>query len=193
MSFQPPESFNIADYFLDDRVKEGRGDREAIALCDKTLTYADVQSLANRYGNVLRSLGVQQEDRVMIALPDGPWFPGSFFGTLKIGAVVVMVNPYLKPDEIDYFFEYTRARVAVIHRDQLEKFDVAAKKARHLKRLLVVGEADHDHPARADPGLRQQQCCRELSRHHAASHGDHGEAGLQGQLHEHGGPHGHRP
>ena len=38
------------------------------------------------------------EQRVIIALPDGPEFVAALFGVLKIGAVVVMVNPDLKPD-----------------------------------------------------------------------------------------------
>src|SRR2546427_8117682 len=37
----------------------------------------------------------------------------ALFGALKIGAVVVMVNPQLKPDAIAYFYRYTRARVIV--------------------------------------------------------------------------------
>ena len=68
-----------------------------------------MQALANRYGNLLREAGVMPEQRVIIALPDGPEFVAALFGILKIGAVVVMVNPDLKPDAIDYFFEYTRA------------------------------------------------------------------------------------
>src|SRR3989454_7957427 len=55
-----------------------------------TLTYRQVQALANRFGHVLTEAGVGPEQRVMIALPDGPAFVGALFGTLKIGAVVVM-------------------------------------------------------------------------------------------------------
>ena len=84
---------------------------------DRRLAYRDVQALASQFGNVLRGLGVQPEQRVLIALPDGPEFVGALFGVLKIGAVVVMVNPGLKPDDVAYFFEYTRARIAVVHAD----------------------------------------------------------------------------
>jgi acyl-coenzyme A synthetase/AMP-(fatty) acid ligase len=43
-----PERFNIADYFLDDRIREGRGDRVAIEVGDQRWTYAQVQALSNR-------------------------------------------------------------------------------------------------------------------------------------------------
>src|SRR5262245_22205045 len=106
MPFEPPEQLNIADYFLDARVREGRGERTALVCGRRRLSYRDVQALANQFGNALLGLGVQPEQRVLIALPDGPEFVGALFGVLKIGAVVVMVNPGLKPDDVAYFFEY---------------------------------------------------------------------------------------
>src|SRR5216117_2586871 len=108
MSFQPPEQFNIADYFLDARVREGKGQRPAVLTDTGTLTYREIQALANRFGHVFTESGVEPEQRVMIALPDGPGFVGALFGTLKIGAAVVMANPQLKPDAIEYFYAYPR-------------------------------------------------------------------------------------
>ncbi|MEE9245974.1 MAG: AMP-binding protein, partial [Gemmatimonadota bacterium] len=93
MTFVPPESFNIADHFLDARLREGAGDRTALITGGAELTYREVQALANRFGNLLLEAGVEPEQRVIIALPDGPEFVAALFGVLKIGAVVVMVNP----------------------------------------------------------------------------------------------------
>src|SRR5437867_12358464 len=144
MSFQPPEQFNIADYFLDARVREGKGARPAVLTDAGALTYQTIQALANQFGHVLTEAGVQPEQRVMIALPDGPAFVAVLFGTLKIGAVVVMVNPQLKPDAIEYFYGYTRARVIVAHRDSVDAFRAAARGARHLLTTCVVGEEEWD-------------------------------------------------
>src|SRR5438876_9268695 len=113
MAFEPPEQFNIADYFLDARVQEGKGERPAVLTAGAAFTYREIEALANQFGHVLREAGVQPEQRVMIALSDGPAFVAALFGALKIGAVVVMVNPQLKPDAIAYFYGYTRARVIV--------------------------------------------------------------------------------
>jgi benzoate-CoA ligase family protein len=129
-----PEQFNLSDYLLDDRVREGRGGRTALVCGDRTFTYADVQALANRFGNRLRSLGVEPEQRVIIALPDGPEYVAALFGILKIGAVVVMVNPHLKADEIAYFFEYTRAKLAIVHPETKGEFEKVSK------RLWVLDE-----------------------------------------------------
>ncbi len=44
MSFQPAEQFNIADYFLDARVREGKGARPAVLADSGTLTDPDLQT-----------------------------------------------------------------------------------------------------------------------------------------------------
>ena len=147
MPFEPQDLFNIADYFLDDRVREGRGDRVALRTQSQTLTYRQVQSLANRFGNVFRRLGVEPEQRVLIALPDIPEYVGALFGTFKIGAVGVMVNPGLKPEEISYFYDYTRARLAVVHRESLDAFLAARRPGGHLKQILVVGGRSEGLPS----------------------------------------------
>src|SRR5436190_9285959 len=144
MAFEPPEQFNIADYFLDARVQEGKGERPAVLTAGAAFTYREIEALANQFGHVLREAGVQPEQRVMIALPDGPAFVAALFGALKIGAVVVMVNPQLKPDAIAYFYGYTRARVIVAHRDTVGAFRAAARGARHLRTTCVVGEEEWD-------------------------------------------------
>jgi benzoate-CoA ligase family protein len=139
MTAEQPVHLNIADFFLDARVREGRGDRTALVTDAGRLTYREVQVLANRYANALSSAGVAPEQRVIIALPDGPDYVAALFGILKIGAVVVMVNPELKPDAIEYFFEYSRAAVALVSAERADAFRAAAGRAAHAPTLLVVG------------------------------------------------------
>ena len=131
MTDELPTQLNIADFFLDARVREGRGDRTALITDAGRLSYREVQALANRYANVLGSAGVAPEQRVIIALPDGPDYVAALFGILKIGAVVVMVNPELKPDAIEYFFEYSRAVVALVAAERADAFRAAAGRAAH--------------------------------------------------------------
>src|SRR5256886_15557047 len=110
MAFEPPEQFNIADYFLDARVQEGKGERPAVLTAGAAFTYREIEALANQFGHVLTEAGVQPEQRVMIALPDGPAFVAVLFGAPQNGAGGVLVDPGLKPGAIGYFFPYTRAR-----------------------------------------------------------------------------------
>ncbi|MGH7580721.1 MAG: AMP-binding protein, partial [Gemmatimonadales bacterium] len=151
MTVEPASHLNIADYFLDARVREGRGDRTALITDAGRWTYREVQALANRYANLLASAGVAPEQRVIIALPDGPHYVAALFGILKLGAVVVMVNPELKPDAIEYFFEYSRAAVALVAAERADAFRAAAGRAAHAPALLVVSASDWESRLDAAP------------------------------------------
>ncbi len=145
MRFDPPNPFNIADYFLDDRVREGLGDRIALRTSDGTVTYRALQARANRFANALRDLGVRPEERVLIALPDVPDFAAALFGTLKMGAVGVMVNCFLDKRRLRGICDYTRAAAVVLNADRREAFVRAGSgAARHVPRLLVLGTDETD-------------------------------------------------
>lgn len=114
MSHRAPDRLNIARYLLDDRVEEGRGERAALRTDDGTLTFEQVRLLSNRFGNALRDAGVRPGERVLVSMPDRPEFVGALFGILKLGAVVVMVNPDLEAEAVQALCAYARARTAVV-------------------------------------------------------------------------------
>ena len=64
----------------------GLGTKVAIECGDEVVTYHELQERTNRAGNMLRRLGVALEQRVLLALLDGPEFLYCFFGAIKIGA-----------------------------------------------------------------------------------------------------------
>ncbi len=150
-----PEQFNLADHLLDARVREGQGKRPAIITDEQILNYSDVQKLSNTFANVLQNLGVEQENRVLISLPDIPEFVGALFGILKLGAVVVMVNPQLKVEDMEYFLDYTRAKIAIVSQESYDALKEAGKTSRHLKKLLTIGMKTNDSASVAFEELRK--------------------------------------
>ena len=138
-----PDELNLFQYFLGQRIAEGRGDRRALLTDEGALTYREVASLSARYANLLARAGVRPEERVMIALPDGADYVGALFGIVQLGAVVVMVNPDLKSDQIRYFYNYTRARVALVGTEVLPEFRAGLDGARHQPQLIGVGGDGH--------------------------------------------------
>jgi benzoate-CoA ligase family protein len=136
-----PPQFNLADYFLDARLREGLGERVAVRCEGRATTYAGVQSLANRASHALRDRGIDLEDRVLILLPDGLEFVATWFGILKAGAVFCMGNPLVTEEDFDYLLGYTRARAVVAHASTLDRLAPAV--ARHPRcRVRVVVGAD---------------------------------------------------
>ena len=100
-----PIRLNLAKHLLDARLAEGRGDRPAIRTAHRTFSYAEVARLSAQYAAVLSRDDVRPEERVIVALPDGPDFVAALFGILRHGSVAVMVNPEAPPDLTRYFFE----------------------------------------------------------------------------------------
>jgi benzoate-CoA ligase len=136
-----PERFNMAWYFLDRNVEEGRGDKPCLYYRDEVYTYREVQARSNRVAHALRALGIGFEDRVLIVLPDRPEFVFTWFGAAKAGAVIAMVNPLLPADDYVHYFNYSRARVAVVDESTLDRIDPLRDALPHLRHLVVVGDA----------------------------------------------------
>ncbi len=86
------------------------------------------------------SMGQTIEDRVLLVLPDCPEFVWTWFGAARIGAVITMVNPLLPAADYEYYLDYTRAKVAVVHESVLPAFIEAARSARYLRAVLVAGK-----------------------------------------------------
>ncbi|MDQ2724419.1 MAG: benzoate-CoA ligase family protein [Actinomycetota bacterium] len=123
-----------------------RGRAEAVALTGPAgdWTYQDVVTGANRAGNALRELGVDVENRILMAVEDSPEFATTFFGAIKLGAVPVPVNTNLRPDDYVDLLNDSRAKVAVVSEAVARTLRETRSQALHLRGLVVVGEAADD-------------------------------------------------
>jgi benzoate-CoA ligase family protein len=134
-----PERFNAAAFFLDRHLDEGRGARPAFRYRGRTITYAELATRANRAGNALAARGVQCEQRVMLALPDGPEFAEVFWGALKIGAVAVPVNDGLSAGEYEFLLNDSRAPAVVVGEATADAVLAARPRCPWLRSVIAVG------------------------------------------------------
>jgi benzoate-CoA ligase family protein len=163
MSITFPERFNMADYFLYHNVDEGRENKVCLYFEDRQWTYGEIASLSNKTGNALRDLGVDLEDRILIVLPDCPEFVWTWFGAARIGAVITMVNPMLPASDYEYYLEYTRARMAIVHHSIQTVFAQAAKGSRYLRGVAVVGDSFEDVSESNAVWVKFDECVRSAS------------------------------
>ncbi|MGH9580875.1 MAG: benzoate-CoA ligase family protein, partial [Terriglobales bacterium] len=138
-----PEAFNVAEYFVDRNVEEGRGANTAIECGEERVTYQQLLERVNRTGNALRhALGVRREERVLLLLPDTPDFAYSFFGAIKVGAVPVPASTQLKPHDYQLLLKDTRARVAIVSDALLPQIEAIPRNAlESLEEIVVAGTA----------------------------------------------------
>ncbi len=132
-----PESFNLADYFLFDRLKENLGGETALRFGERHWTYDAVAEKSRAFASLLIEAGVARGERVLIVLPDVPPFAWVFFGTLAAGAVVAMGNPDVPAKSIEYLAEYTQATAIVT----VPKVKDACKFPASVRALWTVPDA----------------------------------------------------
>lgn len=115
-----PDELNAYRFFLSDRLSEGREESIAIRCDRETITYSEIDALTAGFANRLSAAGVGVGDRVLLIMPDGPGFVAALFATMRIGGVVVMLNPGLSSEALGAIVDLSRAKVAVVdpsHRD----------------------------------------------------------------------------
>src|SRR5437899_3163989 len=135
-----PERMKTATPFVDDNDRQGRGAQVAIYYGDQSYTYNQVVDGVNRAGNMLKTLGVDMENRVLLLTLDCPEMAFSFFGAIKIGAVPVPVNTLLKPADYVYLLNDSRAKVVIVSEPLLSMVEQALPELRYLKHVVVIGE-----------------------------------------------------
>src|SRR4051794_20928659 len=86
-------------------------DRPAVRLDDLVLDYATLDAAVARAAGVLRDRGVEAGDRVGLQMPNVPYFPVIYYGALRLGAVVVPMNPLLKEREVAFHLSDSGARL----------------------------------------------------------------------------------
>ena len=127
-----PNELNLATWFVDRNAK----DRTALIDSHGATTYGELARLVNRYGNLLRELGVQAQDRVLLILADSVDFVALWYGAQKIGAVTAEAYTFLQPKDYAYYLDYTDAKVVVAD----ETTEAAIREVAGERTVLVVGE-----------------------------------------------------
>lgn len=84
---------------------------EKVALIteDNTYDYHDINQAANKIGYGLQQAGMKRGDHIVIDMPNGYEFVVTYFGVLKLGAVVTPINTKLTTEEINYILHDSNA------------------------------------------------------------------------------------
>src|SRR6185312_4193657 len=113
MDVQIPERLNLAEFFLDHNLEQGRGEKVAIRFEGRELTYAELARDSHRLAHALVGLGLEPEQRVLLMLPDVPEFAVAWFAVQRAGGVCAAVSPDVTAEEAGYYLGYTRAKIVI--------------------------------------------------------------------------------
>ena len=124
-----------------DRACEKYPHRTAIIYIGEKFSYSGMRELIHRFATSLYDLGVRDNDRVMLYIPNCPQFLIGYFAAQQIGAIPVPVSPIYTPYEIKYLINDAEAET-VLCQDTNFRYVKEVFPDTCLKRAIVTNYAD---------------------------------------------------
>ncbi|MDR6227445.1 acetate--CoA ligase [Desmospora profundinema] len=132
---------NAAYEAIDRHAETERRDQVALYYSDpdrkEEYTFREMRDQSNRFGNVLKKIGVKKGDRVFIFMPRTPELYFSFLGILKVGAIVGPLFEAFMEGAVRDRLEDSEAVALVTTPQLLERVPVDELPA--LKHIILVG------------------------------------------------------
>jgi len=138
-----PDSFNFGRDVVD-RLAAGP-ERPALlwrsaAGAERRISFADAAAGSNRVAGVLRELGVAVGDPVLVMLPRVPEWHLCLVGALKVGALAIPCSTILRPKDIAYRAQHSRAVAVIASAAQCAAVDAVAGEIPSVRHRLCLRE-----------------------------------------------------
>lgn len=133
-------------------VTDRYGDRHALVFRDSVRwTYEDLRREARRVAKALIAAGLQRGARVALLMGNRPEWVASAYGVAMAGGVLVPLNTYLEPPELDYVLSHSDATFVLMQR--------ALLRHAYLDELITLcPELERDTYSQRFPFLRGAFC-----------------------------------
>jgi long-chain acyl-CoA synthetase len=128
-------------------------DRIALRLGEAVTTYRELDEASARVAGLLRDRGIGPGDRVGMMLPNTPEFALAYYGVLRVGGVIVPMNPLLKAREVAYYLGDSGARLLVAWHGFAEEASAGAKQAE--AEVIVIDPATFGDLLASVPPFRE--------------------------------------
>ncbi|MEE8242232.1 MAG: acyl-CoA synthetase [candidate division NC10 bacterium] len=134
-----PQKFNSTEELLDKQMAAGRGDRAAILFEDKKIPYKALLGMVNKLGSSLKSLGIEEADRVALRAPNIPPALVTNFAVLKIGGIFLPTSGLFSRAEIAHVFNNAEVKAVVVAAALIEELEKAKPDLKTLQHIIVIG------------------------------------------------------
>lgn len=119
----------------------GFADNEYLIFQDERLTYGQAHAQVAGLANWLQQQGVKPGDRVAIAMRNYPEYMLSYWAIVSIGAVVVGMNAWWVPSELEYALQDSAPSVMICDQERLARFEEVRGGFQDLRLVGVRVEA----------------------------------------------------
>ncbi|MBP6337712.1 MAG: long-chain fatty acid--CoA ligase [Vitreoscilla sp.] len=119
--------------------------KAALVFFGRSLSYAELKAQAERMAGWLQAQGVRKGERVALYLQNCPQYVVAFYAVMRLGAVVVPVNPMNRVEEFGHYITDPDTRLVVCSAEGaavVQQANAALPAAQQLKAILVTRYAD---------------------------------------------------
>ncbi len=111
-------------------------DKTLIVSGERKVTCAELDIESNAVANALLRMGLEKGDRVALLLSNSPDFVAIYFGIVKIGAIVVALDPKYRLPELTALFDDCTPKVLIGESAQLEALTPALPGFTSVKHVI---------------------------------------------------------
>lgn len=147
------------------RLSELQPDKPALVWKEGSYTYRELNDEVNKLGHALHRLGIQKGDRVALQLLNCPEFVLSYLAVMKIGAVIVPINPLYKGKDLGDIMKDSEALVLVTSTGFAENIIKLRPNLETFKHLILTGKASQtsEYDALSFEELKNQEEPEEIT------------------------------
>ncbi|MBI3651789.1 MAG: long-chain fatty acid--CoA ligase [Acidobacteria bacterium] len=128
-----------------------QGDKVATAFLGAELTYDQIKRQADKLAAALSHIGIAKGDRVGLMLPNCPQYVISVFAILRLGAIVVNINPIYTLREVDLVANDSGMK-ALIAFDMVAPIGLGVKSNSQIETVIITSLLDYSaNPSAANP------------------------------------------
>ncbi|MBO8173567.1 MAG: long-chain fatty acid--CoA ligase [Bacillaceae bacterium] len=133
---------NFADTIT--RIASENPEKSAVETPDIRLSYLELEQKINQTANAFKTIGLEKGERVLIQISNRPEFMYCYFAAMKMGAIIVPINPLYTPSEISYIAENSEPAIYVCEHSSQGNIRTVEEKSAKLIKSLVLDHEDED-------------------------------------------------
>ncbi|WP_100011426.1 fatty acid--CoA ligase family protein [Lentibacillus sediminis] len=124
-----------------DQMAKKQPNKPAYIFQDKETTYMELEGAVQKFAASLQKLGIQKGDHIALVTGNSPYYVIGLYGALRIGAVVLPINPLYTSHELSYILDNGDVKAVITMDILLEKFAAIDGELSEIAHYIVCESA----------------------------------------------------
>src|SRR5690625_1824893 len=112
-------------------------DKTAFVFQDKGTSYLELEGAVRKFASQLEEMGYQKGDHIALVVGNSPYFVIGLYGALRLGAVVIPINPLYTAHEMTYILKNGDVKAVITMDILMEKFIALTEELPDVKDYII--------------------------------------------------------